>query len=108
MILTAISGSGPAYVFAMTEALTEAGRELGLTQEVAAKLARTMISGSGDLLRSSSLSPASLRNEVTSPNGTTDAGLQELMSRENGMFPLIQKTAQAAHNRSIELSQPDL
>ncbi|WP_302477162.1 pyrroline-5-carboxylate reductase [Ruegeria arenilitoris] len=103
--VTAISGSGPAYVFALTEALTEAGRELGLAQEVAAKLASAMISGSGDLLRSSPLSPADLRNEVTSPNGTTEAGLQELMSLEKGVFPLIQRTAQAAHSRSIELSQ---
>lgn len=103
--VTAISGSGPAYVFAMTEALVEAGVKLGLAQEVAAKLASAMISGSGDLMRFSSQSPADLRNQVTSPNGTTEAGLQELLSIENGVFPLIQRTAQAAHNRSIELSQ---
>ena len=103
--VTAISGSGPAYVFAMTEALTEAGRELGLAPEVAAKLASGMISGSGDLLRSSPLSPADLRKEVTSPNGTTEAGLQELMSRENGVFPLLQRTVWATHSRSVELSQ---
>lgn len=103
--VTAISGSGPAYVFAMSEALMEAGVKLGLAQEVAAKLASAMISGSGDLMRFSSQSPADLRNQVTSPNGTTEAGLQELLSIENGVFPLIQRTAQAAHSRSIELSQ---
>jgi pyrroline-5-carboxylate reductase len=103
--VTAISGSGPAYVFAMTEALTEAGRELGLAPEVAAKLASAMISGSGDLLRSSVLSPADLRKEVTSPNGTTEAGLRELMSREKGVFPLLHRTAKAAHSRSVELSK---
>ncbi|MES0824370.1 pyrroline-5-carboxylate reductase [Ruegeria sp. SCP11] len=102
--VTAISGSGPAYVFAMAEALAEAGRELGLAQEVSAKLASAMISGSGDLMRLSPNSPAELRNQVTSPNGTTEAGLQELMSLEKGVFPLILRTAQAAHSRSIELS----
>ncbi|MCG7519047.1 pyrroline-5-carboxylate reductase [Ruegeria sp. Ofav3-42] len=106
--VTAISGSGPAYVFAMTEALTEAGRELGLAHDVAAKLASAMISGSGDLMRSSPLSPADLRKQVTSPNGTTQAGLKELMSRGNGVLDLIQKTTRAAHRRSVELSQnPD-
>ncbi|MDP5218838.1 pyrroline-5-carboxylate reductase [Ruegeria sp. 2205SS24-7] len=103
--VTAISGSGPAYVFALTEALAEAGRELGLAQEVSAKLASAMVSGSGDLMRHSPNSPAELRNQVTSPNGTTEAGLRELMSLEKGVFPLIQRTAQAAHSRSVELSQ---
>ncbi|MES0827016.1 pyrroline-5-carboxylate reductase [Ruegeria sp. SCP11] len=103
--VTAISGSGPAYVFAMTEALAEAGRQLGLAQEVAAKLASAMVSGSGDLMRLSPNSPAELRNQVTSPNGTTEAGLHEFRSLDKGVLPLILRTAQAAHSRSIELSQ---
>lgn len=103
--VTAISGSGPAYVFAMTEALAKAGEELGLPAEVSAKLSIQMVAGSGRLMTSGSETPARLREQVTSPNGTTAAGLEKLIAQDCGIDQLIRQTAQAAHDRSVALSQ---
>ncbi len=103
--VTALSGSGPAYVFAMTEALIAAGQSVGLTGKMAQELAVAMVAGSGQLIVQSKEDPAELRRQVTSPNGTTAAGLAELQSLQNGIDALIKETVQAAHDRSIELAQ---
>ena len=76
--VTAISGSGPAYVFLFAESLAEAGREAGLDAELANQLARATVGGAGELLHRSDLSPAELRANVTSPKGTTAAALDVL------------------------------
>src|SRR6185295_5871919 len=87
--VTALSGSGPAYVFLLTECLTEAGKKLGLAEDLATRLARATVSGSGELMRVSGLPAATLRENVTSPKGTTHAALQVLMA-ENGMMKLFE------------------
>jgi pyrroline-5-carboxylate reductase len=102
--VTAVSGSGPAYVFYLAECLAEAGVAAGLPQELAAQLARATVTGAGELLHRSTLSPAELRENVTSPGGTTAAGLSILMG-EAGLEDLIKKTVAAAARRSRELSE---
>jgi pyrroline-5-carboxylate reductase len=101
--VTAVSGSGPAYVFLLAEALTAAGTAAGLPPELAAKLARATISGSGELLNRSPLDPAILRQNVTSPGGTTAAALDVLMAPE-GMAQLMSRAVLAATRRSRELA----
>jgi pyrroline-5-carboxylate reductase len=102
--VTAISGSGPAYVFYLAECLTEAGRAVGLPAETAARLARATIEGAGALLTQwIDQSPAQLRESVTSPGGTTAAALDILMSDE-GLRALIEKAVLAAKKRAEELS----
>ena len=103
--VTAISGSGPAYVFALTEALARAGTELGLRDDIAQKLSSAMVCGSGKLMDSSTETPGERMVQVTSPNGTTAAGLEKLQAKDAGIDQLILETAQAAFNRSVELSQ---
>ena len=80
--VTAVSGSGPAYVFLLAECLAEAGVKAGLEPELAARLARATVSGAGELLRRSDLTAAELRQNVTSPNGTTAAALKVLMGKD--------------------------
>jgi pyrroline-5-carboxylate reductase len=99
--VTAISGSGPAYVFYFIECLTKAGIELGLPQELAKELAVKTVAGSSALADISKETVQELRKNVTSPNGTTQAGLEILMS---GLDDLIKNTAKAAKKRSEELS----
>jgi len=101
--VTAISGSGPAYVFHFVECLTEAAEQLGLSPELAARFARATVTGAGELLHRSDLPPAELRKNVTSPGGTTAAALAVLQA-EDGLVPLIVKAAAAAKKRSGELS----
>lgn len=101
--VTAVSGSGPAYVFLLVECLAQAGREAGLPDELAMKLARATIEGAGELLHQSPDSPATLRQNVTSPNGTTAAALAVLMAPD-GLQPLISKAVAAAARRSRELA----
>ena len=101
--VTAVSGSGPAYVFLLAEALTLAGTSAGLSPELAAKLARATISGSGELLHRSPLDPATLRQNVTSPGGTTAAALEVLMAAD-GLTKLINRAVIAATKRSRELA----
>jgi pyrroline-5-carboxylate reductase len=101
--VTAVSGSGPAYVFFLVECLTEAGIAAGLPADVAARLARGTIEGAGELLHCSPLDPAILRQNVTSPGGTTAAALDVLMA-ENGMRPLMRRAVAAARQRAAELS----
>jgi pyrroline-5-carboxylate reductase len=100
--VTAVSGSGPAYVFLLAEALAQAGVAAGLPQELAAKLARETITGSGELLHRSPLDAAVLRENVTSPAGTTAAALAVLMD-PNGLASLMEKAVAAATARSREL-----
>jgi pyrroline-5-carboxylate reductase len=102
--VTAVSGSGPAYVFLLAECLAAAGREAGLPADLAERLARATVEGSGELLHRSHLAPAQLRENVTSPGGTTAAGLSVLM-RENGLEALLRETVAAAARRSRELSE---
>jgi pyrroline-5-carboxylate reductase len=100
---TAISGSGPAYIFYMAECLTEAGKALGLPDDVAARLARATVAGAGELMRVTGTDAATLRQNVTSPKGTTYAALQVLMAGD-GMEPLLRKATAAAEKRSRELA----
>ena len=102
--VTAISGSGPAYVFALTEALAAAGEKLGLSPELAMNLARGTVQGSGELMsRDSSTSPATLRRNVTSPGGTTAAALAVLQG-EDGLDDLMARAAAAARARAAEMA----
>jgi pyrroline-5-carboxylate reductase len=101
--VTAVSGSGPAYVFLLTEALAQAGVAAGLPPPLAAKLARETIAGSGELLHRSAIDAATLRENVTSPGGTTAAALDVLMG-ENGLSPLLRKAVAAATERSRKLA----
>lgn len=103
-VATAVSGSGPAYVFLLAESLTKAGIAQGLEPELAARLAAATVAGSGELMRQSELPPATLREKVTSPNGTTYAALQVLMAENNGMDQLLHKAVDAATKRSRELA----
>jgi len=100
--VTAVSGSGPAYVFYMIECLAEAGVEAGLEPEIALTLACQTVKGAGILAATASSSPAVLREQVTSPNGTTAAGLAELM-HEGRMQKMISACVKAARDRSVEL-----
>jgi pyrroline-5-carboxylate reductase len=100
--VTALSGSGPAYVFLLAEALTRTGIAAGLPPSLAAKLARQTIAGSGELLDRSERDAAALRQSVTSPGGTTEAALEVLMAPD-GLAPLINKAVAAAIRRSREL-----
>jgi pyrroline-5-carboxylate reductase len=101
--VTAVSGSGPAYFFLLMEALAEAGSAQGLPTELAQKLAVTTAWGAGNLAKQEKqYSPAQLREMVTSPNGTTAAGLDIL--QQSGLKEIIEKTVAAAKRRSEELS----
>jgi pyrroline-5-carboxylate reductase len=102
--VTAVSGSGPAYVFLLAEELARAGVEAGLPAELATKLARETVAGSGELLHRSELSSATLRQNVTSPGGTTAAALEILMGAD-GMQPLLTRAVAAATRRSKELAK---
>lgn len=98
--VTAVSGSGPAYVFHFIEALTAAGIEAGLAPDMAATLAGQTVYGAASLAAQSNETPETLRRQVTSPNGTTQAGLEVLMEE---MTDLVTRTVDAAKKRSIEL-----
>jgi pyrroline-5-carboxylate reductase len=102
--VTAVSGSGPAYVFLLAEELARAGVEAGLPPELATKLARETVAGSGELLRRSELESATLRQNVTSPGGTTAAALEVLMGAD-GMQALLTRAVAAATKRSRELAK---
>jgi pyrroline-5-carboxylate reductase len=100
--VTAVSGSGPAYVFHFIECLTEAAVSIGLPRKIAAELARQTVLGAGALAAESAETPTRLREQVTSPNGTTAAALEVLMG-EGRMQILISEAVAAAHKRAIEL-----
>lgn len=102
--VTAVSGSGPAYIFLLAETLAQAGIDAGLPPELAVKIARETVAGSGELLHQSDLDSATLRKNVTSPGGTTAAALDVLMSKD-GMQELMTKAIAAATKRSKELAK---
>jgi pyrroline-5-carboxylate reductase len=101
--VTAVSGSGPAYVFLLIEALAEAGEHAGLPADLALRLARETVAGSGELARLSQGDPARLREAVTSPGGTTRAALDVLMAKD-GLPRLLDRAVAAATKRSRELA----
>jgi pyrroline-5-carboxylate reductase len=101
--VTALSGSGPAYVFHLVECLAKAGEAAGLPADLAGRLARATVMGAGHLLERSELPPETLRRNVTSPGGTTEAALEVLMGR-NGLEPLMIAAVAAAKRRAEELS----
>jgi pyrroline-5-carboxylate reductase len=102
--VTAVSGSGPAYIFLLAEELARAGVEAGLPQDLATKLARETVAGSGELLHRSDAPSATLRQNVTSPGGTTAAALEVLMGPD-GMQSLLIRAVAAATRRSKELAK---
>ena len=102
--VTALSGSGPAYVFLLVEAMAAAGAKLGLTPDMAMQLARATVAGSGELLKQSSEPAAQLRVNVTSPGGTTAEALKVLMA-DDGIQPVFDKALAAATRRSKELAK---
>jgi pyrroline-5-carboxylate reductase len=101
--VTALSGSGPAYVFLLVEAMAAAGAKIGLAPEMAMQLARATVAGSGELLKQSSEPAAQLRVNVTSPGGTTAEALKVLMASD-GIQPVFDKALAAASRRSKELA----
>jgi pyrroline-5-carboxylate reductase len=102
--VTAVSGSGPAYVFALVEALAEAGAALGLGEDLAMRLARATVEGAGELMfREPQTLASRLRENVTSPGGTTAAALEVLRSPD-GLAALMRRAVAAAHSRAGELA----
>ncbi len=102
--VTAVSGSGPAYVFHLVECLAEAGAAAGLPPDLAQRLARATVTGAGELLFQSDLPPSTLRQNVTSPGGTTAAALEVLMRDTDGMKALMREAVAAAKRRAEELA----
>lgn len=103
--VTALSGSGPGYVFHMIEALAQAGEAVGLAPDLAMKLAKATVAGAGALAEVAAESPEQLRKNVTSPGGTTAAGLAVLMAEPGGLADLITRTVAAAEARGKELGK---
>ena len=103
--VTAISGSGPAYIFLIAELMTEVGINLGLSYDEAFKLVKHTIDGAGSLIVNSSLEPQKLRENVTSPGGTTHEALAVLMNMDNGLPKIFSAAIKAAAQRSKELSK---
>ncbi|TPP11592.1 pyrroline-5-carboxylate reductase [Rhizobium glycinendophyticum] len=102
--VTALSGSGPAYVFYLVECMAEAGRKAGLPADLAMRLARETVAGAGELMHQSPDPASKLRQNVTSPGGTTAAALSVLMA-DDGMQPLFDVAIEAARKRAEELAQ---
>jgi pyrroline-5-carboxylate reductase len=102
--VTALSGSGPAYVFLLVEAMTEAGIKAGLPDDLAAELAKATVCGAGALMAAVNTAPAILRENVTSKGGTTAAALAVLMA-DDGLTSLMTKAVAAAKARSIDLGE---
>lgn len=103
-VVTAVSGSGPAYVFLLAEVLAAAAEKEGLDPEIAARLARRTVAGAGALMLHSGDNPAQLRKAVTSPGGTTQAALDVLMAAD-GLAMLMRRAVAAATQRSRELGR---
>ena len=103
--VTAVSGSGPAYVFHLIEAMAAAGVAQGLSPEVSMQLARATVCGAGELAHRSPESAEQLRINVTSPGGTTAAALQVLMEPQTGFPALLQRAVKAAADRGRELGK---
>ncbi|WP_099826171.1 pyrroline-5-carboxylate reductase [Oceaniglobus indicus] len=101
--VTAVSGSGPAYVFHLIETLAAAGEAEGLAPDLALRLAKATVGGAGQLAEESGETPAQLRINVTSPNGTTAAALAVLMNEDDGFPALLKRAVAAAADRAREL-----
>ncbi|TFF23055.1 pyrroline-5-carboxylate reductase [Jiella endophytica] len=102
--VTAVSGSGPAYVFHLAECMAKAGEALGLPADLAMRLARHTVAGAGELMIRSDDAPSQLRKNVTSPNGTTQAALDVLMG-EDRLALLMEEAMRAARDRAEELAK---
>ena len=102
-VVTAISGSGPAYIFLMAELMINEGIKQGLTDEDANVLAKNTILGAGELMIDTDLEPGKLRENVTSPGGTTQAALLHLMDEKKGLPPILSNAINAAIQRSKQL-----
>ena len=102
---TAISGSGPAYFFFFTECLKNIAIEEGFTEDVSNKISQQIIIGSGKLVKESGIDPKELRENVTSPNGTTEAGLKTLLDNETGLLNKLRQAVIEAKRRSTEISK---
>jgi pyrroline-5-carboxylate reductase len=102
--MTAVSGSGPAYVFYLVDCLAQAGKNQGIPADLAMRLARATVAGSGIFLDSSLLSPEEMRESVTSPGGTTAEALAHLMNPQKGLQPLLDEAVSAACKRSRTLT----
>ncbi|MBO9506179.1 MULTISPECIES: pyrroline-5-carboxylate reductase [Thalassospira] len=102
--VTALSGSGPAYIFHLVEAMAQAGEAAGLPADQAMMLARQTVVGAGFLLDASEETASTLRENVTSPGGTTAAALSVLMDAQNGLPDLMTRAVEAARKRSVELA----
>ncbi len=103
--VTAVSGSGPAYVFLLAEVMAAAGIRAGLPEALANKLARATVAGAGELLNTSAETPTQLRNNVTSPGGTTAAALEVLMDDKRGISDLMREAVSAAIKRGQDLAK---
>lgn len=104
-VVTAISGSGPAYVFYLIEALEAAAIAEGLSDNLALSLAKATVGGSGLLAEQAFVHPGELRRKVTSPRGTTEAALDVLMDPEKGLFPLVSRAVGASRQRAEEIAR---
>jgi pyrroline-5-carboxylate reductase len=105
--VTGLSGSGPAYVFAFVEALVAAGKDAGLEEDLAFRLARDTVVGAAAMIGDDFAGVATLRENVTSPGGTTAAGLKVFAQSEPNLDALVTAVVKAAKDRSIELSKLD-
>lgn len=105
-VVTAVSGSGPAYVFLLAEAMAAAAEAEGLEREMAMRLARQTVAGAGALMLQSETHPRELRKQVTSPGGTTEAALDVLQGAD-GLGPLMRRAIAAAASRSRALGRPE-
>lgn len=103
-VVTAVSGSGPAYVFLLAEALARAGELEGLDPDVAARLAQRTVAGAGALMLEPGATPSALRKQVTSPGGTTEAAL-DVLAAGDGLGPLLRRAVSAAAQRSRDLGK---
>ena len=101
---TAISGSGPAYFFFFTECLKNIAIEEGFTEDISSKISQQIIIGSGKLVKESDIDPKELRENVTSPNGTTEAGLKVLLDSKTDLLDKLREAIIEAKKRSIEIS----
>lgn len=103
--VTAVSGSGPAYVFVLVDALTKAGIAAGLPEETAGLLARATVIGSGALLEADTREAAQLARDVTTPGGTTEAALKILLAKDGGLEALMTCAVAAAKTRAEEITK---
>jgi len=103
-LFTAFSGSGPAYFFYLSECLAKIAIEGGFSKESAYKISKQVLIGAGDLIKKSGLDPVELRENVTSPNGTTEEAFKVLENKENDFYNILKEAIRRAEQRSIEMS----